>query len=117
MTDIPFPPESAGLTADDIPYGYSMYRSIWDDKRGYARKAVGSSLDENGRLVIMVALSPGQYVPATMVSAGWAPDQAEDTLLGMITEVVTAEPGPVPLPSTGSARALREQGPEKETGE
>lgn len=105
MTDIPFPPDSAGLTADDIPYGYSHYRTIWDDKAGYERRAVGSRTDENGRTVIMVALSPGQYIEATMVSAGQAVAEASTTLLGMITEVVEAPGQAGHHPRTGSARA------------
>jgi hypothetical protein len=116
VTAIPFPPESAGLTADDIPYGYSHYATVWDDKRGYAAAAVGTEADENGRMVIMVALSPGRYEPVTMVSAGWGAEEAEDVLLGMITEVVTAEPRPNLQPRTGSARASVGQGPEQETG-
>lgn len=105
MSGIPFPPESAGLTAGDIPYGYSHYRTIWDDNSGYDRKAVGTSTDENGRMVIMVALSPGRYVPVTMVSAGWAPDLAESTLLGMITEALDRPGQDGHHPRTGSARA------------
>ena len=117
MTDIPFPPESAGLTADDIPYGYSHYRTIWDDKRGYKPMAVGSSTDENGRKVIMIALSPGQYVPVTMVSAGWGPGQAEDALLGLIAELTKLPDLVAKGSSTGSARASMDEVPEKETGE
>lgn len=105
MTAIPFPPESAGLTADDIPYGYSHYRTIWDDDSGYERAAVGSETDENGRLVILLALSPGRYVPVTMVSAGWAAGEAETALLGMITEAVKAPGLAGKHPRTGSARA------------
>lgn len=105
MTTIPFPPESAGLTPDDIPYGYSMYRTIWDDHRGYDRKAVDASTDENGRTVIMVALSPGEYIRATMVSAGWAADQAGSALLGMITEAIDQPGAAGHHPRTGSARA------------
>lgn len=116
MTDIPFPPESAGLTPDDIPYGYSAYRTIWDDKMGYARQAVGSYTDENGRLVILIALSPGQYVPVTMVSAGWATDQAESTVLGLITNAL-GRPGQAGHhPRTGSARASVGGALREETG-
>lgn len=117
MTHIPFPPESAGITADEIPYGYSAYRTIWDDKIGYTRMAVGNTTDENGRMVIMIALSPGRYVPATMVSAGWAADQAETALLGMITEAVEAPGSAGHHPRTGSARAPYGGVQEKETGE
>lgn len=105
MTDIPFPPESAGVTADEIPYGYSHYRTIWDDKKGYSRTTVGDTTDENGRMVIMLALSPGVYVPVTMVSAGWTTEQASSTLLGMITEAVDAPDSAGHHPRTGSARA------------
>lgn len=105
MTDIPFPPESAGVTAGEIPYGYSHYRTIWDDKTGYARTTVGDTTDENGRMVIMLALSPGVYVPVTMVSAGWAAEQAGSTLLGMITETLDAPGSAGHHPRTGSARA------------
>lgn len=117
MSDIPFPPESAGLTADDIPYGYSHYRTIWDDKRGYKPVAVGTSTDENGRQVIKVALSPSQYIEVTMVSAGWGPGEAEATLLGLIANVAGTPDLPAKGSSTGSARASLDRGLEKETGE
>lgn len=117
MSDIPFPPESAGITADDIPYGYSHYRTIWDDKRGYAPKAVGVSTDENGREVIMVALSPSQYIAVTMVSAGWGPGEAETALLGMIAELTGSRDPTAKGSSTGSARAPYGGVQKKETGE
>lgn len=103
--DIPYPPESAGITADEIPYGYSHYRTIWDDKRGYARTVVGEETDENGRSVIMVALSPGQYVSVTLVSAERPAEQAGTGLLRMITEAVEAPDRAGKHPRTGSARA------------
>jgi hypothetical protein len=105
VTDIPFPPESEGITPDEIPYGYSAYRNIWEDKSGYDRTAVGETTDENGRTVIMIALSPGRYVPVTMVSAGWAPGEAGSTLLDMITEAVDHPGAAGHHPRTGSARA------------
>lgn len=117
MTDIPYPPESAGITADEIPYGYSHYRTIWDDKRGYDRKAVGETTDENGRQVIKVALSPSQYIDVTMVSAGWGPGEAETALLGMITELVGPSGAAAKGSSTGSARTPHGGVQEKETGE
>lgn len=117
MTNIPFPPESAGLTADDIPYGYSYYRTIWDDKRGYKPMAVGDSTDENGRQVIKVALSPGQYIEVTMVSAGGDPEQASADLIAMIAEATKLPDLPAKGSSTGSARASLDRGPGKETGE
>lgn len=117
MTGIPYPPESAGITADDIPYGYSHYRTIWDDKRGYERRAVDSSYDENGRQVIKVALSPSQYIEVTLVSAGWGPGEAEATLLGLIANMAELPGIPAKGSSTGSARASLDRGPEKETGE
>lgn len=117
MNDIPFPPESAGITADEIPYGYSHYRTIWDDKRGYAPKTVGVSTDENGRMVIKVALSPGQYIDATMVSAGWGREDAEAILRGLIIDLAkSADPSPKGS-STGSARASVQEVRRQETGE
>lgn len=114
---IPFPPESAGITPDEIPYGYSHYRTIWDDKKGYARAIVGKTTDENGREVIMIALSPGVYVPVTMVSAGQAAGAAETGLLSMITEAV-ASPGLAGKhPRTGSARAPIGGAENRRTGE
>lgn len=117
MNEIPFPPESAGIMADDIPYGYSHYRTIWDDKRGYAPKAVGVSTDESGREVIMVALSPSQYIAVTMVSAGWGPGKAETTLLGMITELTDSRDPAGKGSPTGPARASVKEVRRQETGE
>lgn len=114
--DIPFPPESAGIAPSEIPYGYSHYRTIWDDKTGYTRTAVGTETDENGRMVIMLALSAGRYVPVTMVSAGWTVEQAGSTLLGMITEASDAPGAAGHHPRTGSARAPVRGAGSKETG-
>jgi len=78
---IPYPTTYAGLTPDDIPYGYSAFNTLWDDGRGYEPAVVGHEVDDAGRLVILLALSPGQYLRTTMVSAGQAPEQAGKALL------------------------------------
>lgn len=54
-------------TPEELPWGYSIYRSIWDDLSGYEPMIVGSDTDPTGREVILIALSPGQYVSATMI--------------------------------------------------
>lgn len=73
---IPWPTLHGGLTADDLPYGYSAYNSVFDDGLGYEPRVVSESWDDTGHLTILVALSPGHYVPVTMVVAGQAPGEA-----------------------------------------
>jgi hypothetical protein len=90
---IPYPTLHGGLTPDDIPYGYSAYRTVFDDGTGYEPQIVGIDETPESRLVIMVALSPGTYVACTMVLAGQDPEQASDTVLSC------------DAPQTGSARA------------
>lgn len=63
-------PDFPGASADEIPYGYSMYRSVWDDKSGYRPIIVGHETQPNGRQMIMIALAPAIYVHAMLVSAG-----------------------------------------------
>lgn len=79
-----WPTTHDGLTLDDIPYGYSAYGSMLDDLSGYEPRVVGSEENEASQQVIMVAVSPGRYVPYTMVLAGQAPGEAGQALLGAI---------------------------------
>jgi hypothetical protein len=102
---IPYPTLHSGLTPDDLPYGYSAYGSVFDDASGYEPMVVGYDASPESRLVIIVALSPGRYVPCTMVSAGWDPEQACKAVLDGFT---AARPPGVPVstaPQLGSARA------------
>jgi hypothetical protein len=87
MERIPWPSTHTGLTADDLPYGYSVFNHILDDGRGYAPAVVSHDVDEDGRTVIMVALSPGRYVPVTMVLAGQDPGPAGEALLSAIESI------------------------------
>jgi len=83
-----------GLTPDDIPYGYSSFTTIWDDDTGYEPKIVSSELDDSGRTVIMVALSPGRYLPVTLVSAGQTPEDQAQSLLEALSAVRGPPAGP-----------------------
>lgn len=101
---IPYPTLHAGLTAEDVPYGYSAYTTVFDDGRGYEPVVIGSEVDENGRLVIIVALSPGAYVRCTMVSAGWSLEQASEQVARAWLESHPPEIPPRNAPHTGSAK-------------
>lgn len=81
MERIPFPTLHTGLTPDDIPYGYSMFPSIWDDLSGYEPRVVGHETDDAGRMVILVALSPWSKIATTVVSAGQTPEAAGEAVL------------------------------------
>lgn len=81
MAKIPWPTTHTGLTPADIPYGYSAFPTIWDDDSGYEPKVVGSEIDDSGRTVILVALSPGRYLSCTLVTAGQAFEEQVATLL------------------------------------
>lgn len=101
---LPYPTLHSGLTPEDLPYGYTAYQTVFDDGRGYAPVVVGSETDENGRLVIIVALSPGVYTRCTMVSAGWNLEQASELVLGAWAAVQAHEVLPCDAPQTGSAK-------------
>jgi hypothetical protein len=92
MDRIPWPSTHTGLTADDLPYGYSVFNHILDDGRGYAPAVVGHDVDEDGRTVILVALSPGRYVPVTMVMQGGDLGHTAELLLEAMGSIVN--PGP-----------------------
>ena len=96
MRRIPWPTTHAGLTPDDIPYDYSAFQTIWDDDSGYGPKVVGSEIDDAGRTVITVALSPGRYLPVTLVSAGPAPEEQVRGFLEALTLVRDSPVEPVP---------------------
>lgn len=70
-----WPTDSDGTTADQLPYGYSVYRSIWDDRRGYAPEVLPDGLDESGRETILIVLSPGAYISGTLAGQGKVPGQ------------------------------------------
>lgn len=75
MTRGQWPVDHDGTGPDDLPYDYSMFPTLFDDKRGYAPLVVGHGMDDTGRETIMVALSPGSYLSATVISAGEVPGQ------------------------------------------
>jgi hypothetical protein len=102
---IPYPTLHGGLTPDDIPYGYSAYRTVFDDGTGYEPQIVGIDETPESRLVIMVALSPGTYVACTMVLAGQDPEQASDTVLDAFQTMQSPGVLSCDAPQTGSARA------------
>jgi hypothetical protein len=81
---VPWPTLHTGLTPDDLPYGYSAYPAEFDDGRGYDPVVVGSEVNEDGRLVIKIALSPGTYGYATVVLAGQAPEVASRAVVAAL---------------------------------
>lgn len=81
-------PDFPGASADDIPYGYSMYRTVLDGKTGYSPIVVGHETQPNSREMIMIALGPGVYSHAMLVSAGQSIDLVSpeiDEILGELT--------------------------------
>lgn len=104
MKRVPYPTLHTGLTPDDIPYGYSAYNTIFDDGRGYDPQVVGHDTDENGRQVIIVALSPGNYVGCTMVSVGWDLELASNTVVKAWMDARSPGIPPDMAPHTGSAK-------------
>jgi hypothetical protein len=70
---IPWPTTHAGLTPADIPGDYSAFTTIFDDHRGYEPRVVGRETNDDGRIVILVAISPGAVIPITLVDAGADP--------------------------------------------
>lgn len=94
-----WPVDHDGTTAEDLPYGYSYFPTLFDDKRGYDPLIVGHGIDDNGRETIMIALSPGAYLSATLIGQGEVPGQdpgkSEEVILEALREVRrTAEPTP-----------------------
>jgi hypothetical protein len=75
MDRIPWPTTHTGLTPADIPADYSAFTTIFDDHRGYEPKVVGREIDDDGRIVILVAISPGAVISITLVNAGADPGE------------------------------------------
>ena len=106
MSDkIPWPTTHAGLTPADIPYDYNAFPTMWDDDSGYEPHVVGSEVDDAGRTVIMVALSPGRVVPYTMVLAGQDVGTASKALLEALSAVRATSSNPGLLPPQRPAGA------------
>lgn len=93
MERVPWPTDHAGLTADDIPIGYSAYATCWDDLHGYAPQVAGDDTDDSGRTVILLSLSPGHYESVTLVSAGTPPGPAGKALLEALGALRTGGSG------------------------
>lgn len=86
-----WPVDHDGTTADEIPYGASVFRTIWDDHRGYDAVPVGRSGWYSGRQLIMVAVSPGAYIEAMMIGTGHI---ADDDIADAIRRVRQLAPVP-----------------------
>lgn len=108
---IPWPTLHGGLTADDLPYGYSAYNNVFDDGLGYEPRIVSESWDEFGHLTILVALSPGHYVPVTMVVAGQPPGEAGRQVLEALQALAVWQPATRPgaAPDAPGADQARHQ--------
>lgn len=100
MERIPWPTTHDGETPDTIPYGYSYFSTVWDDHSGYEPRVVGDYVDTSGRMVILVALSPGRVIEVTMVSAGQAPGEAGKALLEALAASNAASPAVPPRERT-----------------
>lgn len=100
-----YPILHTGLTPDDIPFGYSCYATVFDDLRGYEPRVVGLERDDDYRQVIIVALSPGQYVRCTMVTVGGDLDQACEAVINSFVQARSIETSAGNAPQQGSARA------------
>lgn len=71
MTSLPdWPLESTGLTPADVPADYNVFPDIWNDGSGYEPIVVGRETDDAGREVILISLSPGNVISATLISGG-----------------------------------------------
>lgn len=68
MTLGKWPLESSGLTPEDVPADYNVYPDIWNDGRGYEPKVISRGTSADGRVTILISLSPGQTISATLVS-------------------------------------------------
>lgn len=93
MTLGKWPLESAGLTPADVPADYNVYPDIWNDGRGYEPKVIGQEISPGGRVTILISLSPGQTISATLVSG-------EEGQVKRVLEAVRAlgATGRTPLP-------------------
>lgn len=81
------------MSAEDVPYGYNVFPDIWNDGRGYEPIIVGRERSDTGREVILISLSPGQVISATLVSG-------EEGQVKRVLEAVKAlgATGRTPLP-------------------
>ena len=95
MTSIPgWPLDSTGLTPADVPADYNVFPDIWNDGMGFEPIVVGRETNDAGREVILISLSPGHVISATLISGG------DDQVRAAIDAVkALAAQGRSPLPA------------------
>lgn len=95
MTSLPgWPLESTGLTPADVPADYNVFPDIWNDGSGYEPIVVGRGLNDDGGETILISLSPGHVISATLISGG------DDQVKAAIEAVkALAARGRTPLPA------------------
>lgn len=103
MERVAWPTLHTGFTPADIPIGYSAFTTIWDDHRGYEPKVVGHEVDDAGRTVIMVAISPGAVISITLVNAGQTLGGGGTAVLEALGAIRAEEAGVEGRPSTISS--------------
>lgn len=70
MTLPQWPLDSAGLTPDDVPADYNVFPDMWNDGRGYEPIVVGRIPNDTGGETILISLSPGNTISATLPVGG-----------------------------------------------
>lgn len=93
MTIGPWPLESTGLTPADVPADYNVYPDIWNDGRGYKPVVVGRIANPTGTVTILISLSPGNTISATLPIGA---EHEVSALLGVVEALAAAGRGPLP---------------------
>lgn len=61
-----WPLEGSGLTESEVPADYNVFPDMFNDGRGYEPIIVGREILENGMQRILISLSPGVHLSATL---------------------------------------------------
>lgn len=85
-----WPTDSDGTRAEDLPYDYSYFPTLFDDHSGYAPLVVGHGIGSDGRETILLALSPGRYLSGTIIGQGKVPGQDPSGSSRVILDAVDA---------------------------
>lgn len=72
MTLPQWPLDSTGLTPADVPADYNVFPDVWNDGLGYGPIVVGREPNDTGGEVILISLSPGHTISATLPIGGEA---------------------------------------------
>lgn len=81
------------MTPADVPANYNVFPDVWNDGLGYEPVVIGQEPTPDGRVMILISLSPGHTISATLNTGG--KDQVEAAIQA-IKRLASAGRSPLP---------------------